>query len=165
MDIALSELQQKTLWEEWLGAEIRANYFAELCRHYQQIQRVITCATLVASSGAAVTWFATLPPQWNWLRPTLLLVTAGLSLWGFVVNYNKHVTDRSDLHFRWNTLSHAYEALWGDMYSSRAPERLAELRQRGAELSKTGAPYPNKKSRMIKWTRYVIDRHAQAATA
>jgi hypothetical protein len=38
MGLALSELERKALWEDWLGAQIRANYFAELCRSYQHGQ-------------------------------------------------------------------------------------------------------------------------------
>ncbi len=35
----LSELQQRRVWEGWLSAEIRANYFADLSSGYHQPPR------------------------------------------------------------------------------------------------------------------------------
>src|SRR5688572_9841968 len=125
--IMLSELQQRNVWEGWLGAEIRGNYFADLCQSYLRTQRVITWSTLIASSGAAATVLATLPDGLEWARLSLLVVTAALSLWALVTNYGKRVTDCSDLHFRWNMLASDYEALWGNMYAATAQEQLASL--------------------------------------
>ena len=48
----LSELQQKRVWDGWLSAENRANYFADLSRGYHRKQRLVTWAMLVLSSGA-----------------------------------------------------------------------------------------------------------------
>jgi len=48
----LSEPQQKRVWDGWLSAENRANYFADLSRGYHRKQRLVTWAMLVLSSGA-----------------------------------------------------------------------------------------------------------------
>jgi hypothetical protein len=61
----LSELQQRSVWENWLSAEIRANYFAESCLIYQRRQRVVTWLTLAASSGAFATLIKGCQPIWN----------------------------------------------------------------------------------------------------
>jgi hypothetical protein len=162
MQIMLSELQQGNVWEGWLGSEIRANYFADLCRRYQQTQRFITWMILVTSSGATFSFLAQLPQEWLWVRFALAVLTAAGSLWSLIANYNKNVTDCSDLHFRWKQLGIDYEDLWGDMYARSAPKRLSDLRQREAELSKSGMTLPNKKRMMIKWQRYVQNRHLPA---
>jgi hypothetical protein len=128
--IMLSELQQQNVWDGWLSAKIRAHYFADLCHRYQQTQRFVTWAILLCSSGAAAVLIYQLPVGWEWLRPVLALITAGLSLWSLVANNSKNATECSDLHFRWNKLAIDYETLWHDMYSSQAPERLAELAAR-----------------------------------
>jgi hypothetical protein len=52
MPLMLSAAEQRNVWEGWLGAETRANYFADLSGRYLRLQRLITWATLLASSGA-----------------------------------------------------------------------------------------------------------------
>src|SRR5438105_6841124 len=135
----LSELQRKNVWEGWLSAEIRANYFADLSYQYQHRQQVLTWLTLVFSSGAFITFITDwIPVEWEWVRPFFAALTAAVSLWAVVGQYHKVATDCSDLHFRWNRLSAAYEALWDDMYSDEAPVTLHALKEQDAELSKSG---------------------------
>jgi hypothetical protein len=161
MQIKLSQLQQKDVWDGWLGAETRALYFGELCRWYTQLQRLIVWSTALASSGAALSIISGLPNSW---RLGLALVTAGLSLASVVTNNNKSATDCSDIHFRWTILANDYRALWDDMYSTDAPMRLASLLQRDAELSKTCNVLPNRTRQMRKWERYVVHQHGFPAT-
>jgi hypothetical protein len=155
----LSELQQKDVWEGWIGAEIRAHYFAEMCERLSRHQRWITWGTLAASSGAAAAVLSGLPA---WLRLGLSLGTAGLSLWSLVANNSRAATDCADLNLRWNRLAIDYKALWGDMYSDDAPKRLADLLQRAAELSKVCSALPNHTESMRKWQRYVVEQHGLA---
>src|SRR5213593_2765030 len=76
----LSEFQQKVVWEEWLSAEMRANYFADLAGRYQANQRLLTWLTLIFSSGAATTLLSDwLPRTFGWVRPVLALSAAGVS--------------------------------------------------------------------------------------
>lgn len=160
MEPRLSALQRKSVWEGWLSAEIRAHYFAELCHDFQWVQRVVTWGILAASSGALASLVAGLPDGWHWLRPALALATAGLSLWSLVANYSKNSSDCSDLHLRWNRLAIDYQALWEDMYTVKAPERLSELLQRDAELSKSSTALPNREPLMRKWQARVVNHHA-----
>src|SRR5690349_18975800 len=103
VSIALTDLQRKTLWEMWLGGEIRANYFAELCGKYQGRQQAFTWAILVASSGS----FLTLLTDWTptWVRPVFAAVAAALSLWLLVEQNQRKATECADLHLQWNTLA------------------------------------------------------------
>lgn len=166
MQIMLSGLQQKTVWDGWLSAEIRANYFADLCHRYQAMQRTATLSTLIASSGATATILAAMPADLHWVRLVLAMLTTALSLWAFVMNYHRRATDCADLHFRWNRLSISYRALWTNMYVANAGRQLAELEERDAELSKTSTGYPNKKRLMVKWQQHVESHHPTvAATA
>jgi hypothetical protein len=165
VQIMLSELQQRNVWEGWLGSEVRAHYFADLCNRFQQTQRFVTWSTLAASSGAAAAILSGLPQAWLWIRPVLALITAALSLWSLVSNYSKNATECSDLHLRWSTLAIAYEELWGNMYASTASGRLSDLRQQDAELSKSCTSLPNKKNLMLKWQRYIVDQRAPSVTA
>jgi hypothetical protein len=165
--VMLSELQQKRVWEGWLSAEVRANYFADLAGVYHQQQRMATWAAVFFSSGAVVAFLANLPPAWAWLAPAFAIVTAALSGYSLVAQHQEHAVTSSDLHFRWNRLASDYEALWDDMYASEAAPRLAALTERGAELSKaaTAAGLPNQERRMLKWQELVEQHHTAAAHA
>ena len=160
----LSELEQKAVWEHWLGAEIRANYFADLSYRYQRHQRALTWFTLATSSGAFVTLVTdVLPPSVAaWLRPVLTLVPAALSLWMLVAQNYQQATACSDLHFRWHTLADDFERLWGHMHDDAADRTLQRLTRRVAEASRSGVPLPNNPKLMEKWQDHVERHHAAA---
>ncbi len=162
----LSPRQQKDVWEEWLSSEIRANYFADLSYRYQRKQRIATWLTLAFSSGAFLTLIAdALPPAGAWVRPALALVTVALSLWLLVAQNQRSTTDCSDLHFRWNSLAHQYEALWDRMYSPDADTVLQNLKQKTAELSKSSIAFTNDPKLMVKWQDHVMKHHAADVAA
>lgn len=163
--IRLNENQQKRTWEGWLTAEMRAYYFADLAGSYQARQRGATWATLVSSSGAALTILVRLPNELAWVAPTLALLTAALSLYGLVMQFQVQATASADLHFRWNVLAGEYERLWEDMYAEDAPTRLTALDARGAELSKTGATFRYQPRRMLRWQAKVHELHGLPAPA
>ena|SRR5271166_370221 len=157
----LSELQQKDVWEGWIGAEIRANYFASLCARYQTQQKVLTWLTLVFSSGAAVSFLLSGVPEW--VKPVLALLTAVVSIFSLVQQNQKRTTDCADLYFRWNRLGSEYKALWDDMYSPEAPAELRALEEKEAELSKSSTAIPNDPHAMSKWQDYVQKQHGLAS--
>jgi hypothetical protein len=162
----LSELQQKEVWEGWLGAEIRANYFADMCGHYDFQQKLVTWLILFVSCGAAVTFLADWPhADVQWIKPALSLLAAGLSLFSLVQQNQKRTTDCADLHSRWSKLGNEYKALWDDMYSQNAPETLRRLEEKEVELSKNSTSIPNKGRRMSKWQDYVLRQHKLAPAA
>ncbi len=161
----LSELQRQRVWEAWLSAEIRANYFAELSGHYARLQRHATWLTLLLSSGAALSLVAkALPAAWAWVVPLLVFATAALSLYSLVMQNQKNAIDSADLHLRWNSLARDYAALWDDMYSEDAVSRLGALEQRELEASKSGTAFPVKHDRLLKWQEHV-ERHHMARRA
>jgi hypothetical protein len=159
----LSELQQKDVWEGWLGGEIRANYFADMCGHYRSQQKALTWMTLIFSSGAAATFITDwLPANLQWVKPVLALLTAAISLFALLQQNQNRVSECADLHFRWSRLANEYKALWDQMYSPEALNKLRELEGKVAELSKSSTAIPNKVRTMIKWQDYVQRQHGLA---
>jgi len=152
----LTGAQRNEVWERLLAAEMRSNYYADLCSRYLIWQRWITFATLLCSSGAAATILSnSLPPKFNWMRPTLALITAALSLFSFVSQYRETSTDCAELHSAWNHLATDYEMLWNAMDAENANDQLKLLITRGEEASKRGAKIRYRKKLMEKWQAHV----------
>jgi len=158
----LTPHQQRLVWEGWLGAEIRAYYFADLCGTYQRQQTIVTWLLLTCASGAAATLTAQLP---TWLRSVLTLATAGLSLWLVVAQNQKHAADCADLHYRWYVLATRYEDLWDRMDDPDAASTLGRLKEIAAEISKASTAFPNDAARMGKWQDLVEAHHHVALPA
>jgi hypothetical protein len=165
--IMLSQMQQKDVWERWLAAETRANYFADLSGRFAWWQTFLTWTALFSSSGAAfaIVSDSRIPARWSWIKPVLAVFTAAVSLLAVVTQNQKRSSECSDLHFKWNRLSTQYEALWNDMYSSEAQKKLESLIEKGAELSKSAAHLPYRKRLMERWEDHVIRQHAPDYTA
>ncbi len=151
----LNELQRRYVWEDWLSAQVRSSYFADLAGRHQRRQRIITWATLVSSSGAFVTIVTSLPASVLWIRPVLAVFTAALSLWSLIAKNERCAIECSDLHFQWNTLAREYQALWEDIDAEAVPEKLKQLRDRSAQLSKTGTNQVYKPKLMLRWQEHV----------
>lgn len=162
----LSEIQRKNVWENWLSAEMRANYFADMANRYQFRQSAFTWLTLLFSSGAAFVVVTDWAPQgFGWVKAGLALLTAAVSLLSLVQQNQKRATECSDLHFRWNRLASEYEALWDDMYADDAELKLKMLAEKTAELSKSSTAFPYRKRVMLKWQEHVERHHRVSATA
>ena len=162
----LNAQQQRQVWEGWLGAEIRANYFAELSGVYRRRQRLITWLTLFASSGALAAVLSRLPAEVWWVPVVLTLATAALSLAALVLDDQQRAVDSADLHLRWNKLALGYEALWGNLYVPDATVHLTQLVETEAEVSKAGTSFPANMKRLAKWEAHVVEhRTAHAAAA
>jgi hypothetical protein len=155
----LSEQQRKDVWEGWIGGEIRANYFAAMGGRFQTEQKALTFLSLLFSSGAAATFLTNANWFPEWVKPTLVVITAAISLYLVVQQNLKRVMECADLHVRWSRLSNEYKALWEDMYAPNALDRLRALEDREAELSKSSMAIPNKTRVMRKWQSYVIRQH------
>ena len=139
----LLEFQQAILWDAWLSAEIRSGYFASLSSRFLKTQRLLSFSSLILSSGAAVTIaISALPPQYAWTRFVLSATAAGFSLWSLIAKSERSAIDCADLHSRWNALAMEYGDLWGDMHADDAVERLATLRKREVEISKSSTAMP-----------------------
>lgn len=139
----LSDFQQDTVWDGWLAAEIRAEYFAALVNRFQFLQKMLIVAGLLLSSGATIALLtAVIPPQLSWIKPTLTVLAAAMSLWSLVAKNERNAIDAADLHFRWNTLAFEYEGLWANVYGDEATERLTQLRKEEAVISKSSTSMP-----------------------
>jgi hypothetical protein len=162
----LSDFQQTTVWESWLAAEIRAGYFAELVQRFQSRQRLLVVGSLLLSSGATIALLtAIVPPDLNWIKPTLTLLAAGLSLWSLVAKNERSSIECADLHMRWGTLALHYETLWADMYGDTAAAALMQLRTEELGLSKSSTSQPAYTRLLEKVQQNVILHHQnQVAT-
>jgi hypothetical protein len=160
----LSDFQQTTVWESWLSAEIRAAYFAELVQRFQSRQRFLVVGGLLLSSGATITLLtAIVPPNLSWIKPTLTLLAAGLSLWSLVAKNERSSIDCADLHLRWNTLALEYETLWADMYADDSAAKLMQLRTEEMAISKSSTALPSYTRLLEKVQQNVILHHQLAA--
>ena len=139
----LSEAQSKVVWNSWLSAEIRAQYFAVLSARYQRMQRNLLVAGLILSSGAALSFLLSIiPPSYAWSRPVLTLLAAVVNALSLAMKNERNAIDCGDLHFRWNNLARGYEDLWLNTAADDAQERFDQLRRTEAEISKSGTSMP-----------------------
>ena len=162
----LSDFQQTTVWESWLAAEIRAAYFAELVQRFQSRQRLLVVGSLLLTSSATITLLTTIvPPNLNWIKPTLTLLAAGLSLWSLVAKNERSSIECADLHLRWNTLAMQYETLWSDMYAEDAAAKLMQLRTEELAVSKSSTSQPAYTRLLEKVQRNVVLHHQNQLAA
>lgn len=153
----LTELQRRDVWEVWLSAEIRADYFADLALAYDRKQAAATWIALLASSAAVLTSVTQLMPEAKWVPPVL---AAAASFYSLTAQNQKKATECRDLHFRWNKLAQEFRALWADMHADDAPQRLARLNEKRAEVSRAATALPYQRRRMLRWQRLVEAQHA-----
>lgn len=160
LELTLNELERQRLWEHWLAAEMRANYFAELAYFYRRRQQVATWSALVLSAGASVALLKGMPDDWQWVAPTLTLLTAAVSIYSVTAQNQKQATDAAELHLGWRSVAADYQRLWeSGMYSPDAKERLDAIEARSAVLSKAGTSFPANRRRLVKWQKYVEQQH------
>jgi hypothetical protein len=160
----LSEAQIERVWQGMLGAEIRANYFAELTERYNRRQRWATWGTLFMSSGALATILIQLPSGWAWVRVVFAAIATALSLYSVVRQNNKLAVDAADLYARWNKLSCEYEKLWEDVTVDDAANILHAFTDHGRELSESARSFPNDGQAMLKWENHVLAHRLQPQT-
>ncbi len=103
------------------------------------------------------------PVDLRWIRPSLALFTAAMSILSLVEQNQKRATACSDLHFRWNRLANDYEALWDDVYSEDAAAKLKALTLRIAEFPKGSTAIPYHERIMVKWQDHVERHHGLPA--
>jgi hypothetical protein len=160
----LSEFQISDLWEQWISAETRALYFAEMGRRYGLWHNALIWTTLLLASGATVTLISDwVPAEYGWVKPALTALAAGLSVLSIVMQNPKKYAECADLHFKWNRLAGEYKNLWNETYSEDAAAILTRLNEKGAELSKTGMWIAYRKKTLLKWENHVLQHHGIAA--
>ena|SRR5437660_4112244 len=160
----LSDFQINDLWEQWISAETRSLYFAEMGRRYNLLHSFLMWATLLLASGATATLISDwVSPKYAWIRPLLTSLAAALSLASVVMQNPKKFADCSDLHYKWNKLAVEYKALWDKTYSPEAEATLSRLNDKGTELSRAGTWIANKRKMMLRWENHVLRQHGIAA--
>jgi hypothetical protein len=159
----LNTNQQRHVWEEWLGSEMRALYFADLAGSLYRRQRVVTWAALFTSSGAVIGFLVTHAVAW--LAPSLATASAALSLYNLVAQDQQRAIEGTTLHYRWNKMARGYETLWSETWAPDAVERLAALDEEAAEISKAGALFPYQEKRMLRWQEHVERQRVGDAVA
>ena len=160
---ALSDAQMERVWQEMLSAEIRSCYFADLVERLGKRQRWLTWGTLVASSGAFVSFLLEYPALAQ-LRPVFALSATGISFSMLVQQYPRRSMDAADLHLRWNKLAHDYERLWENVYTADAPQLLDALTTRAEEISRAGAAFRWEPKVMLRWEKHVVSRRLRATS-
>lgn len=149
---------RRSVWDEMLFANMRANYFAELVGHYLWIDKWLRVFSLVAASGAVATAFAQLDAVPRSIAP---IVATALSFWLLISQYGSMSRDASDLHAGWSRAACEYEKLWNNLEAPDAEARYHQIFDSAESLSKSGGKFPNKKRRLGYW----LDQAAKLATA
>lgn len=162
----LSEFQQDELWRNWISAEIRSDYFADMATRYARWHSWLIWLTLFFSAGTLAAVIGGLPVNLAPLKPILALVTTALSLLSLVMQNPKKSAESADLHFKWNRLAEEYKSLWANPYSEDAESEYSSLVSREAEVSKASLVIPNRPKIVEKWERHVLaQRTGTTATA
>jgi len=152
----LSEFQQDELWRNWISAEIRADYFADMGTRYARLHGWLTWSTLFFSGGTVVAVIGNLPTEYGWLKPALALITTAMSLLSIIMQNPKKSAECADLHFKWNRMAAEYQSLWNNIYSDDAESKFASFVEKEAELSKASLAIPNRPKIVEKWERHVL---------
>jgi hypothetical protein len=152
------ETLRKIVWEEMLFADMRANYFAELGRSYQNRDKWVRVAVLIASSGAVATALTQAQTPLKVAAP--ILATAG-SFWLLISHYSSLARDAADLHAGWSAIGRDYERLWNNLADPNSEAAYHQIFDRAEPLSKFGGKFPYKKKRLGYW----LDQAAMLATS
>jgi hypothetical protein len=139
---------RKCVWEEMLFADMRSQYFAELVRHYLQVDKGLRVATLVAASGAVGTALSQADLGFKLIAPVL---ATAVSFWLLISQYGSMARDASDLHGGWSAVARDYERLWNDLPSPKSEARYHQIYERAEVLSKSGTKFPDKEDRLNYW--------------
>jgi hypothetical protein len=146
-------------WEELVYANMRACYFGDLLRVYQQRDKWIRVIVLVLTSGSMATAMLTLgeSASGHWVRilPSLF-ATAG-SLWLLLSQYSTLSRDASDLAVAWQGISAQYETLWNDLQDPDAAAVFDRIYGEAGKLSRQGAKFPQSGKRLERSFNYSVE--------
>jgi len=159
----LSDPQIRRLWEEWIGAETRAYWYAELSTRHQQRQRIITILNLVFSSGAAVLFFTSIG-----LAPYVAVLSAIASAISLAEQNYRRVIVADDLHSKWSRIALECTRLWESSFSDDAADGLWQIENMvfDASQSSVSAGFKLDAKAMAHWQDVVQMHHGvQSAKA
>jgi uncharacterized protein YhaN len=139
---------RKSVWEEMLYAEMRANYFGELVSQYETQDKWLRVATLVASSEAVATALPAWPTPLKLVAP---IAAAGASFWLLLSQYGSKSRDAAELNAGWSSIRHDYERLWAHLDVAHAEAEYHQIYDRADAYSKAGTKFPNHAKRLEYW--------------
>jgi len=155
-----TDAQRTRVWEDWLSAEIRSYYFADLAFRLESHQRAAHWLILFGASGVVTSLLSTLP---RWVALVLAGLVTAVSIYSVVVQNQKRAADAKDLHFRWSTLASEYHDLWDSIET--APDLTRAIQQldlRKAEASRSAVALPAEEKRLGHWYDVVLAQHGLA---
>jgi hypothetical protein len=139
---------RKSVWEEMLMADMRANYFAELVRHYLRWDKALRWSSLIFTSGSLLSALSQAPAAVKVIAP---VIATAISFWLLMSQYSTMARDASDLHRGWSGIAREYERLWNNLESRDTEARYNEIYERAQGLSNSGIKFPNKEDRLGYW--------------
>lgn len=149
----LDEFQRRRVWQAYVSACARALYFADLASGLARRLRWASAANFFLMSGAAAAIVAGHPA----LAETLAIISAALTATSIATSPEKRVGTLAELHSKWLEVSSEYERLWSHLGDPDAEEKLRQIVDRQAPLSRLAvadAPYEPK--RLKKWSEKVL---------
>lgn len=126
-------------------ANMRANFFGELVRVYQNGDKGLRLGVLVFSSGSTATALSSLPVE---LRLGLPLLATAASLWLFVSQYSTMSRDALELNTAWEEAASQYEYLFNNLYEQGTEASFFKTFEAAGKLSSKAAKFPQKGSRL-----------------
>lgn len=145
-EIGLDRKQVHRLWESMVGANVLADYFAQLATWYARRELGLRIANGVLCLFTAFIAFRSgdLVVLVGWLAAIACAATVIDLLW----RPGEKRSEATMLHAGWSRLGIEYEALWSRTYERDARSILRKLEQRGENLSERATRMPLAEKRM-----------------
>jgi hypothetical protein len=144
----------KIVWEEMVYANMRASYFGDLVRVYQQRDKYVRIGVLVLTSGSVATAMLGLDQNLKWALP--ILATIG-SLWLLLSQYSTLSRDASDLCLEWGKIASEYERLWNHLGDPDSEATYHRIYSSADRLTKQGAKFPKSGKRIEHWFDHSVE--------
>ena len=151
MDIATLN---KLVWEEMVYANMRANYFNDLVRVYQQRDKWIRVLMLILTSGSVATLLSSLDQN---IKLALPVLATASSFWLLLSQYSTLSRDASDLGTAWESIACDYERLWNDLNAPDAETIFHRIDESAGKLSKPGTKFPQSGKRLESWFDHSVE--------
>ncbi len=147
----LSEAQIRRVWEGLFEAKVRANYFAELSRKYQDRQSLATGLSVFFATGVVVTLLPSNPP----LSFAISLLAASVSLYSLVAQNSTRALESADLYRRWDKMAAEYQGIWENVLAEDAAARLQATDDKVREAGRSSVPLPANERSLLRWQEHV----------
>ena len=144
----------KIVWEEMVYSNMRASYFGDLVRVYQERDKWIRVAVLLLTSGSMATAMLGLDQNVKLVLP--VLATIG-SLWLLLSQYSTLSRDASELCMEWGNIAKEYERIWNHLDEPDAEASYERIYENAGKLTKQGAKFPQRGKRLEHWFDHSVE--------